>query len=80
MSGPVREGDVSLSFLFVTGLSGAGKSQTLRVLEDLGYFCVDNLPIPLVSQFAVLANRRPSEFDRVAIGVDIREGTFFQEF
>ncbi len=80
MSGPVWEGDVSLRFLFVTGLSGAGKSQTLRVLEDLGYFCVDNLPIPLVSQFAVLANRRPSEFDRVAIGVDIREGTFFQEF
>ncbi len=71
---------MSLSFLFVTGLSGAGKSQTLRVLEDLGYFCVDNLPIPLVSQFAALANRGPAKFDRVAIGVDIREGAFFQEF
>ena len=71
---------MSLSFLFVTGLSGAGKSQTLRVLEDLGYFCVDNLPIPLVSQFAALANRGPANFDRVAVGVDIREGAFFQEF
>ncbi len=71
---------MSLSFLFVTGLSGAGKSQTLRILEDLGYFCVDNLPIPLVSQFAALANRGPANFDRVAVGVDIREGAFFQEF
>ncbi len=71
---------MSLCFLFVTGLSGAGKSQTLRVLEDLGYFCVDNLPIPLVSQFAALANRGPAKFERVAIGVDIREGAFFQEF
>ena len=71
---------MGLSFLFVTGLSGAGKSQTLRVLEDLGYFCVDNLPIPLVSEFASLASHKPNEFARVAIGVDIREGTFFQEF
>ena len=71
---------MALSFLFVTGLSGAGKSQSLRVLEDLGYFCVDNLPIPLVPSFAALSRERSGEVSRVAIGVDIRERGFLKEF
>ncbi|MHB8370444.1 MAG: RNase adapter RapZ [Leptospirales bacterium] len=71
---------MGFSFLFVTGLSGAGKSQSLRVLEDLGYFCVDNLPIPLVPAFAALSRDREGELSRLAIGVDIRERGFLREF
>ena len=71
---------MGLSFLFVTGLSGAGKSQSLHVLEDLGYFCVDNLPIPLVPSFSALSRERSGEISRVAIGVDIRERGFLKEF
>ena len=71
---------MGLSFLFVTGLSGAGKSQSLRVLEDMGYFCVDNLPLPLVPSFAALSRERSGEVSRVAIGVDIRERGFLKEF
>ena len=44
-----------MRFVIVTGMSGAGKSTALKVLEDMGYFCVDNLPIPLISKFAEMA-------------------------
>jgi UPF0042 nucleotide-binding protein len=67
-------------FVFVTGLSGAGKSQTLHVLEDFGYFCIDNLPPPLIPKFADLIAQTPREFPLVAIGVDIRERAFLEEF
>ena len=57
----------------VTGMSGAGKSTALRVLEDAGYFCVDNLPIPLIEKLVTLAFSGGSgKMDRVALGVDIR--------
>jgi UPF0042 nucleotide-binding protein len=59
-------------FVVVTGMSGAGKSQAIRALEDLGYFCVDNLPIPLIGAFADLALSR--QVGRSAVVVDIREG------
>ena len=59
----------------VTGMSGAGKSTALRVLEDAGYFCVDNLPIPLIEKLVTLAFSGGSgKMDRVALGVDIRSG------
>jgi UPF0042 nucleotide-binding protein len=67
-------------FVFVTGLSGAGKSQTLHVLEDFGYFCIDNLPPPLIPKFADLIAQSPREFPLVAIGVDIRERAFLEDF
>ena len=67
-------------FVFVTGLSGAGKSQTLHVLEDFGYFCIDNLPPPLIPKFADLIAQTPQEFPLVAIGVDIRERAFLEDF
>lgn len=63
-----------MRFVIVTGMSGAGKSSTLKMLEDAGYFCVDNLPVPLIPKFAKLLFREPAEHDRVAIGVDIRSG------
>jgi RNase adapter protein RapZ len=59
----------------VTGLSGAGKSTALRALEDIGYFCVDNLPIPLVERFVDLLVDL-GEPDKAAIVVDAREGEF----
>jgi len=64
----------SKRFVVVTGLSGAGKSQALRILEDLGYYCVDNLPVPLVPTFADLVKRSSEERSRVAVCVDARTG------
>jgi UPF0042 nucleotide-binding protein len=67
-------------FIVVTGLSGSGKSQVIRALEDLGYFCVDNLPIMLIPTLAELSLRPGSEIARVAIVVDVRERTFLDQF
>ncbi len=64
-----------MRFVIVTGLSGAGKSTALKVLEDNGYFCVDNLPVPLIEKFAQISlDGVFSEIKMVAIGVDIRNG------
>ncbi|MCI5699311.1 MAG: RNase adapter RapZ [Lachnospiraceae bacterium] len=62
-----------MRFVIVTGMSGAGKSTALKMLEDAEYFCVDNLPIPLIEKFAQLsADGAYSEIQKVAIGVDVR--------
>lgn len=63
-----------MKFVIVTGMSGAGKGTTLKMLEDLGYFCVDNLPVPLIEKFAELTFSPNSELTKVAIGIDIRTG------
>ena len=63
-----------MRFVIVTGMSGAGKSTALKTLEDLGYFCADNLPMPLVEKFAELFEASETEYNKVAIGVDIRSG------
>ena len=63
-----------MKFVVLTGMSGAGKSTALKVMEDIGYFCVDNLPIVLMEKFAELANVPGAELQKVAIGVDIRSG------
>lgn len=67
------------SFLcvMVTGMSGAGKSQAIKCLEDFGFFCVDNLPAPLLPQFADLIIRSGKSMQKVALGIDVREGKFF---
>jgi UPF0042 nucleotide-binding protein len=67
-------------FIVVTGLSGAGKSQAIRALEDLGYFCVDNLPVSLIPTFADLTIGRQAEVRRAAVVVDIREGEGLSNF
>ena len=79
---PKRRTPVSVlpaRFVVVTGLSGAGKSHALRALEDLGYFCVDNLPVALIPAFAdlVLGRRR---MPRAAVVVDVREGQELARF
>ena len=67
-------------FIVLTGLSGAGKSQAIRALEDLGYFCVDNLPAELVPTLAALSRREGAVLPKVAIVLDIREGGFLRTF
>src|SRR5476649_463355 len=67
-------------FIVLTGLSGSGKSQAIRALEDLGYFCVDNLPTTLIPTLAKLSLRAGGDMDRVAIVVDVREGEFLSSF
>jgi len=67
-------------FIVLTGLSGAGKSQAIHALEDLGYFCVDNLPTPLIPTLAQLTQREGAEVAKVAIVVDVREASFATEF
>ncbi|MHB1756642.1 MAG: RNase adapter RapZ [Leptospirillum sp.] len=69
-----------MHFLFVSGLSGAGKSHAIQVLEDLGYFCVENLPSPLLSTFAELLSHSVPAITNVAIGIDIRERGFLDVF
>ena len=64
----------SKKFFIVTGLSGAGKSQALKILEDLGFFCVDNLPITLLPKFADLCRESGEKFRNAALGIDIRAG------
>jgi UPF0042 nucleotide-binding protein len=67
-------------FIIVTGLSGSGKSHAIRALEDLGYFCVDNLPVLLIPTMADLVAREEAGIEKVAIVVDVREGGFLREF
>ena len=67
-------------FIVLTGLSGSGKSQAIRALEDLGYFCVDNLPTTLIPTLAKLSLRAGGDIGKVAIVVDVREGNFLSQF
>lgn len=68
-----------MRFVIVTGMSGAGKSTALKMLEDVGYYCVDNLPVPLIEKFSELVSMPNSETEKVALGVDVRTGQAFEE-
>ena len=63
-----------MRLVIVTGMSGAGRTTALKMLEDAGYFCVDNLPVPFIDKFAELTASGNSEITKVAIGIDIRSG------
>jgi RNase adapter protein RapZ len=65
-----------LSFVVITGLSGAGQSSAIKCFEDMGFFCVDNLPTTLMPTFADLIARSSQKIHRVALGVDVREGEY----
>jgi UPF0042 nucleotide-binding protein len=69
MAGPI-------TFVVITGLSGAGKSYAIKCFEDMGFFCVDNLPATLIPTFADLVARSSQTVDRVALGADVREGEY----
>ncbi len=73
MTDPVVE---PIRFVIITGLSGAGKSYAIKCLEDLGYFCVDNLPTTLIPTFAELCANSSRGIQAIALGVDVREGEY----
>ena len=68
-----------MRLVIVTGMSGAGKTTALKMLEDMGFYCVDNLPIPLIGKFAELAGSRRGEKSQAALGIDIRSGESLEE-
>jgi len=68
-----------IEFLIITGLSGAGKSLATRSLEDLGFFCVDNLPPALIPKFAEIVKESQGRIRQVALVIDIRGGQFFDD-
>ena len=72
-----KESNEKKPLLIVTGLSGAGKTKTIKILEDLGYFCVDNLPVALLSGFAYLTQDQQKMQRMSAVVIDIREGEQF---
>lgn len=68
-----------MRFIIVTGLSGAGKTEATRSLEDMGYFCVDNLPPKLIPKFAEACVQSQGKINKVALVIDIRGGVFFDD-
>ena len=68
-----------MRFVVVTGMSGGGKRTALKMLEDAGYYCVDNLPVTLVSKFAELITMPGSEITKVALGLDVRADQSFED-
>src|SRR4029078_4439616 len=72
--GGSRDGRASAELVIITGMSGSGKASALKAFEDLGYYCVDHLPVELIPRFAELAVES-AEIQRTALVVDVREGT-----
>ena len=72
--------DTALQVVIVTGLSGSGKSTAIRVLEDLGFYCIDNLPVVLTPKFIELCQNSEEQISRVALGIDLRERAFLADF
>ena len=66
-----------MEFVIISGMSGAGKSKAASFMEDMDFFCVDNLPAPLIPKFAELGMAGSGEYDRVVLVTDIRGGTRF---
>jgi len=75
----VESDAVPLQFMMVSGASGSGKTQALKCLEDLGFFCVDNLPPALFQKFTELCAQPGKDVKKVALGIDIRERVFFDD-
>jgi len=70
---------MSIELIIITGLSGAGRREAVRCFEDLGYFCVDNLPPAMISQFVDLCSKSEGRISKVTLGIDIRGGEFFKD-
>ena len=68
-----------MKFVIITGMSGAGKSTALKMMEDIGFYCVDNLPIPLLEKFVELSEIQNGELQKVALGIDARSGQALEE-
>ncbi len=76
---PVTPSDVDSEIVVITGMSGAGRTEAAKVLEDVGYYVIDNLPPALVGKFVELASRPGSSVDRIALVADVRGREFFSE-
>ncbi|MCK5762977.1 MAG: RNase adaptor protein RapZ, partial [Clostridiales bacterium] len=68
-----------MKVLIVTGLSGAGKSSVIKSLEDIGYYCIDNLPPNLMRDFIKISSRADEKINSIAFGIDLRTGKLFDE-
>ena len=68
-----------MNFIIVTGMSGAGKSSAINCFEDMGYYCVDNLPPTLIKSFAELIASQQNKLSKVVLGIDIRGGSLFAD-
>ncbi len=68
-----------MEFIIVTGMSGSGKSCAMKVLEDIGFYCIDNIPPQLLTKFADICTHSNGQIERVAVAVDIRSGDLFSE-
>lgn len=68
-----------MKFVIITGMSGAGKSQAVDCMEDLGYYCIDNLPPILIPQFVQLCRQAQGDISKIALVIDIRGGMFFND-
>jgi len=68
-----------MELVIITGMSGAGRSQAMKVLEDFGYYCIDNLPPVLVHQFVSLCDQNTEDIKKLALVTDIRGGVFFED-
>src|SRR6266700_6582062 len=75
---PLHDGRPPGELVIITGMSGSGKASVLKAFEDLGYYCVDNLPVGLIPRFAELVGQS-AEIDRTALVVDVREGRQLEE-
>src|ERR1043165_7277289 len=73
-----RDGQRDGELVIITGMSGSGKASVLKAFEDIGFYCVDNLPVGLIPRFAELAGQS-SEIERTALVVDVREGRQLEE-
>ena len=68
-----------MHIVIVTGLSGSGKSEAMNIMEDMGFYCVDNLPPALLPKFAEVISQSKGALDKVALGIDIRGYQFFKD-
>lgn len=68
-----------MRFVIVTGMSGSGKSTTMKMLEDAGFYCADNMPVPLIEKFMELLAMPENDIDKVALGLDVRADQFFDD-
>lgn len=66
-----------MKFVIVTGMSGAGRGTAMKMMEDMGFYCIDNLPVPLLDKLADLTTNFDTEIEKVAVGIDVRNGEGF---
>src|SRR5689334_21618357 len=74
-----RDGRERAELVIITGMSGSGRASAVKAFEDLGYYCVDNLPVELIPRFAALA-MQSADIRRTALVVDVREGSKLERF